>query len=81
MKEQDICDPLTAECKKYLKMVENFQKAKTCCFISTFTAQFTTFLPSNNHVLHATSPKTPLKNQGKSKIPSLAAGQIFSGQN
>ena len=48
--------------------------------MSTFTTHFTTFLPSNNHVLHITFPKTPLKNQGKSEILTLAAGQIFSGQ-
>jgi hypothetical protein len=42
--------------------------AKTGSFLSTFTTHFTTFLPTNNHVLRTTFPKTALKNKGKSKI-------------
>jgi hypothetical protein len=53
-----------------LKIVENFQGPKTCCFLSTFTTHFTTFLPSNNHVLHTTFSKTPLKNKGKPRFPA-----------
>jgi hypothetical protein len=80
-KEQDICDPLTAECKINLEIVENFQGPKTCCFLSTFTTHFTTFLPANHHVLRTTFPKTPLKNKGKLKVFTFGAMADFSGKN
>jgi hypothetical protein len=51
--------------------------AKTGSFLSTFTTHFTTFLPSNNHVLHTTFSKTPLKNKGKDEHFTLGTKSIF----
>src|SRR5216683_1252235 len=51
--------------------------AKTGSFLSTFTTHFTTFLPSNNHVLHTTFSKTPLKNKGKDEHFTLGTKPIF----
>jgi len=56
--------------KKYFKFVAYFQTGNNVRLRTTLLPQFTTFLPSKNHVLHPVFSKTPLKNTAKQQIAS-----------
>jgi len=60
-----------------LKNVAYFSAVQKLHLRTTLLPQFTTLLPSKNHVLHTTFPKTPLKNKGKSSIFAQKARSDF----
>ena len=67
--------------KKYFKFVAYFQTGNNVRLRTTLLPQFTTFLPSKNHVLHTVFSKTPLKNTSKTAKPRSNPGFTFFLKN
>jgi len=63
--------------KKYFKFVAYFQTGNNVRLRTTLLPQFTTFLPSKNHVLHTVFPKHPSKTPVKQQNPGAIRGLLF----